>query len=81
MLIETIHEKLKALRIDAGLTQTELAERLGSGYSKQVVSAIENGNRPVGIRILTRWAEVCGYTATIDFIPNEKKVKKFIKNT
>jgi transcriptional regulator with XRE-family HTH domain len=59
---------LKALRISAGLTQTQLAERLGNGgYSKCIVSAIENGKRNVGLNLLNDWATACGYRVNVKF--------------
>lgn len=59
---------LKALRISAGLTQTQLAERLGNGgYSKCIVSAIENGKRNVGLNLLNDWATACGYRINVQF--------------
>lgn len=64
-----INEKqLKALRTSAGLTQTQLAERLGNGgYSKCIVSAIENGKRNVGLNLLNEWATACGYRVKVNF--------------
>jgi len=59
---------LKALRVSAGLTQTQLAERLGNGgYSKCIVSAIENGKRNVGLNLLNDWATACGYRVKVNF--------------
>lgn len=59
---------LKALRVSAGLTQTQLAERLGNGgYSKCIVSAIENGKRNVGLNLLNDWAAACGYRINVQF--------------
>ena len=63
---------LKALRVSAGLTQTQLAERLGNGgYSKCIVSAIENGKRNVGLNLLRDWAAACGYEVEVNFKPNK----------
>jgi len=59
---------LKSLRVSAGLTQTQLAERLGNGgYSKCIVSAIENGKRNVGLNLLRDWATACGYRIEVKF--------------
>jgi len=67
MLHKYIHKDLRDLRIDAGLSQAELAERLGSKYSEKVVSEIESGTRPVSIRVLDRWADICGYVAAVNY--------------
>lgn len=59
---------LKALRLSAGLTQAEIAERLGKGgYTQTVVSKIETNERNVGISLLTQWAAACGYDVQISF--------------
>jgi transcriptional regulator with XRE-family HTH domain len=60
---------LLALRKSAGLTQTQLAEKLGNGgYTKGVVSEIEAGRRNIGLSLLTDWANACGYDVEIAFI-------------
>lgn len=60
--------QLKALRVSAGLTQSQLAEKLGNGgYTKQVVSAVENGGRNIGINLLADWADACGYDVAVTF--------------
>ena len=64
-----IQDELKQLRIESGQSQAELAEKLGDGgYTKQVVSAIENGKRNIGLSILHSWAKACGYRINIQFI-------------
>ncbi|MGA9651880.1 helix-turn-helix transcriptional regulator [Pedobacter sp.] len=65
---ELIHLRLKKLRSDAGLTQTDLAAKMGSGgYTKQAISAIENGRRAVGWNVISDWAKACGKEAEIVF--------------
>lgn len=60
--------QLKALRISAGLTQSQLAEKLGNGgYTKFVVSAVEHGKRNIGLNLLADWANACGYHIAINF--------------
>lgn len=59
---------LKALRISAGLTQSQLAERLGKGgYNKFIVSAVEHGKRNIGLNLLADWANACGFEFSITF--------------
>jgi transcriptional regulator with XRE-family HTH domain len=60
--------ELRMLRISSGQTQTELAEKLGhGGYTKQVVSAIENDKRNIGVNLLKDWAAACNYNVQIKF--------------
>ncbi len=65
----TIPEQLKDLRAKAGLTQSQLAEKLGPGYQKQHVNAIESGKTKTGLEVISRWANACGYKAEIIFNP------------
>lgn len=60
---------LKLLRLSSGQSQSQLADKLGKGgYTKQVVSAIENDNRNIGLSLLADWANACGYGVRIDFV-------------
>jgi len=54
---ETIAETLKAARHAAGLTQTELAQRLGR--TQATISAAENGNMSVGERYVASLLKAC----------------------
>lgn len=54
-------EALRALRKDAGLTQEDLAFKVG--LSRETVSAIEN-NKPgtidsIGLEVLDKWHRIC----------------------
>lgn len=61
-------KQLRLLRISSGQTQTELAEKLGKGgYTKQVVAAIENDKRNIGLSMLGDWANACGFDVQISF--------------
>lgn len=61
-------KQLKALRTSAGLTQSQLAEQLGSGgYNNCAVSAYENGKRIIGLNLLRDWATACGYRVKVNF--------------
>lgn len=51
--------QLRQMRIEAGLSQTELGERLGLTHG--ALSRIENGLRSTGIEVIQRWYQECGY--------------------
>jgi len=53
---DTLREELAAARARAGLTQSELARRLGKGQS--FVSKIETGERYLDVLEFLRWCEV-----------------------
>lgn len=53
-------EELNALRSDAGLSQTELAQRLQIG--QDTVSRCESGRRRVDVFELALWTHACGST-------------------
>lgn len=56
---EPLHLRLRRLREEAGLTQDELAERLG--YSKGAsISRIEKGVRDIPLRQAEAWVRACG---------------------
>ena len=61
-------KQLRLLRLSSGQTQTELAEKLGPYcYTKQVVAAIENDKRNIGLSMLGDWANACGFDVQISF--------------
>ena len=63
-----IEKKMRLLRLSSGQTQTELAQKLGhGGYTKQVVAAIENGNRKIGWKLICDWADACGCDVSLSF--------------
>jgi ribosome-binding protein aMBF1 (putative translation factor) len=61
--------QLIAMRNEAGLTQAELAERMGRRQS--VVSAIESGRREPRLSTLSAAARAMGHELRIDFVPIE----------
>lgn len=50
-----IIQQLKTLRLNAGMTEDQMGECIG--YNGKVVSAIEAGNRPIGLKILIKWSQ------------------------
>ncbi|MEO0600372.1 MAG: helix-turn-helix transcriptional regulator [Myxococcota bacterium] len=50
---------LKALRIEAGKSQGELAEELG--VDRTTISRIEQGTRSTGFALVQKWYRACGY--------------------
>jgi len=56
----TIGERIKNLRISAGLTQEELAQRIG--VKKQNISRYENGRVEPNIRTAKKIADALGVT-------------------
>lgn len=58
------------LRTEAGLTQTELAERAGTRQT--VISAIENGAQIPAVPMLLRLADAAGKTLHIEFRGDER---------
>ena len=59
--------QLKHLRKEAKLTQSQLAQRLSDGYTRGHVCTIEKGTRQVGLSMIERWAEACGFSVEITF--------------
>lgn len=54
-----IAERLRALRISQRISQAELARRVGIRH-REIISAIENGHRPVPANELTQFAQAFG---------------------
>ena len=52
-------DQLLSMRNNAGLTQQELAERMGT--QKSNVSRLEHGRSNPSWKMLTRYAHACGY--------------------
>lgn len=52
-----LHEKLKELREEAGLSQKELAEKLK--VARTTVASYETGKSSLSIDILIRYADFC----------------------
>lgn len=60
---ETLAPKLKKCRQQAGLTQLDLAEKIG--MSGPAVSLIEAGHRDTRSAVILRWVRACGFEIDI----------------
>ena len=58
--LEATGQKLKTLRKRAGLTQEQLAERVGGTCTNTVISRYERGNTEMGIQTMYDIAEALG---------------------
>lgn len=58
--LEATGKKLKTLRKRAGLTQEQLAERVGGTYTNTVISRYERGSTEMGIQTMYDLAEALG---------------------
>lgn len=64
-----LEQKLTALRLERGMTQAQLAERLG--VSQPHVAKLETGRaNNLELRTLCRWATALGARLTIDVVPD-----------
>ena len=63
---QALQGRLVALRKTAGLSQVQMAERLGVGQS--YISKIERGEAYVDVLIFVDWCQACGVTpgSTLD---------------
>jgi DNA-binding XRE family transcriptional regulator len=63
-----LRRKLIEIRLNAGLTQEQMAQALNT--SKGNISRLENVNSSISptIRTITRYAEAAGYTLDIRFL-------------
>jgi transcriptional regulator with XRE-family HTH domain len=59
----SIAHELIAARLKAGLTQIEVAERMGTKQS--VIARMESGRTLPSLRTLSRYAQAIGFTATV----------------
>ena len=69
--MKNLHNNLKQIRIEKGLTQEEVAEKIG--LTRQAISGYESGKRLPSIDILTTLAEV--YEVSIESILYGQKNK------
>lgn len=73
----SIHENLKNLRLNAGLTQDEAAEK--AGVTRQTISGYETGRRQPDLEMLQSLAEM--YGASINEVFYGTKERKSVKVT
>lgn len=60
-----IVKQLKNLRLNANLTEDQMGEYIG--FPGKVVSAIEAGNRPIGLKTLIKWSEAVKKDLVVSF--------------
>lgn len=65
--LEDIARELIKLRMEAGLSQEALAERMGS--TKSAISRLESGHHAPTVKTLNSVAMACGKTLQISFSP------------
>lgn len=63
----SVAHELIAARIHAGLTQSEVAQRMGTTQS--VIARMEGGRALPSLRTLTRYAQAVGYSASVKLTP------------
>jgi len=70
-----IEQKLAALRTQRGMTQAQLAERLG--VSQPHIAKLEAGRaKNIELHTLCRWATALGAKLTVDVAPNRGRKRK-----
>lgn len=62
--------RIKDIRRNKGITQSELAERLGEGWMQADISQLEGGKRAVTLDTAAKICSVLG--VTVDELINEK---------
>ena len=70
---EMTRQELIRMRKAAGLSQADLATRLGS--SKSRVSGVEVGRLGVNPEDVEAWAAACGYKVVVSFLPTDRAEK------
>jgi transcriptional regulator with XRE-family HTH domain len=63
---------LRQARRDAGLTQVQLAERLGT--HKSAISRMENQAEDIRLSTLQRYAEAVGRILTLELVPDSQGI-------
>ena len=74
MLAEVHAHRLRELREEAGLTQAQLAERIGVGQRQ--VSKIENGDLDSAkIGTIRRYLQAVGGEMTIEYVHRDQRIQ------
>ena len=76
---EIIGEKIKAARKKAKLTQEQLAEESGGGWTNKVISRYENGRVEMGVQALCDIAESLEVPVN-DLVPDRLQVHRADEN-
>src|SRR3989442_12781660 len=70
-----IEQKLAVLRSERGMTQAQLAKRLG--VSQPHIAKLEAGRtKNIELQTLCRWATALGAKLTLDVVPNGARKRK-----
>lgn len=59
--VEVLRILLAERRKSAGLTQAQLAEKLGTGWHQSTVAAVETGQRKIDVLEFVKIAEACAF--------------------
>jgi transcriptional regulator with XRE-family HTH domain len=59
--VEVLRILLIERRKQAGLTQGQLAEKLGTGWHQSTVAAVESGQRKIDVLEFVKIAEACSF--------------------
>ena len=65
-MMSSFGEKLKFERQQAGMTQKELAERLGT--KQTYIAALERGKKNITFSTLARYARACGKKVAVTLL-------------
>ncbi len=69
-LEENLAARLTQIRLSAGLTQSQLAKRMGA--KQTAIARVESGRHLPGLETLQGYAKATGRRLTVDFVPLQK---------
>jgi len=72
-----MNNKIKALRLKAGISQRELAKRVGT--SQQQIQRVETGQVAARLELATKLSRSLGVPLTVLFPGSKKALGKFAK--
>ncbi len=70
----TIYERIKALRIQQGMSQYDLARKVGY-EGRSAISKVENGDRDISQSMIVKYANALGVTPTYLLYGEDKEEK------